>query len=109
MVRCPICEKGALREIDIEEKMFGISLGKYRGEICNKCGETFVNSNTMKKIEEKAKSKKLWGLTKKLKIVKTGNSLAIRIPANIAKFLNLKEGKELLIRPEQEKIIIELI
>ena len=36
------------------------------------------------------------------RIAKCGNSLAIRIPANIAKALALKEGDEVLILPSSE-------
>ena len=47
------------------------------------------------------------GLGKKAKITKTGNSLAVRIPKEIANFLKLKEGNEAYIHPEKDKIIIE--
>ena len=37
----------------------------------------------------------------------SGNSLAIRIPAKITKFLKLDIGEELLIYPEKKKLTIE--
>jgi len=43
----------------------------------------------------------------KTKIAKTGNSLAVRIPQRIAKFLDLKEGEETYIYPEKNKLIVE--
>ncbi|MDI6888996.1 MAG: AbrB/MazE/SpoVT family DNA-binding domain-containing protein [Methanocellales archaeon] len=110
MKKCPICEKGNLKEGEIEEKMFGISLGRYKAEICAECGESFVDEGTMKAIEQKARQLGIWGLTKKIKIVRSGNSLAIRIPADIARFLKLQEGKELFLHPEgTTKLAIEII
>lgn len=109
MTKCPICEKGELKNNEIEESMFGVYLGKFQAEVCNKCGESFTNEETTKKIENAAKEKGLWGLGVKTKIAKTGNSLAIRIPKNIAKFLNFKEGKEAFIHPEKDKLIVETV
>ena len=36
MTKCPMCDKGALIEGKVEEEMFGISLGKYDAEMCDK-------------------------------------------------------------------------
>ena len=87
--------------------MFGVYLGDFNAEICSKCGESFTDEVTTKNIGESAKKKGVWGLGKKTKITRTGNSLAIRIPKEIIKFLKLKEGKEAYIYPERDKIIIE--
>jgi len=67
-----------------------------------------TDSEVMKKIEEVAKKKGIWGLGKKTTIGKSGNSLAVRIPQKIAKYLHLKEGKEAYIHPEQNKIVIDI-
>lgn len=87
--------------------MFGVYLGDFPAEICTKCGESFTDEKTTKSIEEEAKKRGIWGLGKKTKITKTGNSLAVRIPNEIVKFLDLKEGEEAYIHPEKNKIIIE--
>ena len=106
-IKCPICENGTLRKGKIKETMFGIALGKFTAEICTKCSESFTDEKTTRAIEEAAKKKGIWGLGKKTKITKTGNSLAVRIPVEIANFLKLKEGKEAYIHPEKNKIVIE--
>ncbi len=106
-MKCPICEKGILKKGKIKEYMYGIYLGEFPAEICTKCNESFTDEETTRKIEEIAKKKGLFGLGKKTKITKTGNSLAIRIPKSIADFLKLKEGEETFIRPEDNKLIIE--
>jgi YgiT-type zinc finger domain-containing protein len=106
-MRCPVCEKGVLKSGKIKETMFGVYLGEFPAEICSKCNESFTDEKTTKSIEESAKKKGIWDLGKKTKITKTGNSLAVRIPKEIVKFLNLKEGGDAFIHPEDNKIIIE--
>ena len=106
-MRCPVCEKGILKKGKIKEAMFGVYLGEFSAEICTKCNESFTDEKTTKAIEQSAKEKGLWGLGKKTKITKTGNSLAVRIPKEIVNFLKLKDGKGAFIHPEKDKLIIE--
>lgn len=107
--KCPACSKGALRRGKVREEMFGVDLGEYPAEICDACGESFVDQDAMKEIEARAKKAGLWGLAKKVSIAKSGNSLVVRIPAELARFLHLKGGEEALVRPEgREKIVVEL-
>lgn len=106
---CPVCGKGKLRRGQIREDMFGIDLGEYPAEICDACGESFVDQESMRRIEAKAKAMGVWGLAKKVSIAKSGNSLVIRIPAELARFLGIKSGQDALVRPEgREKIVVEL-
>ena len=109
MTKCPMCDKGTLKKGKVEEEMFGISLGKYDAEICDKCGESFFDQDAVQKMEAKAKELGIWGLAKNMKVVKSGNSLSVRIPAKIARFLNLKEGENVLLYPDGEnKIVVEV-
>lgn len=109
MKKCPICEIGNLKEGNLEEEMFGISLGRYQAEICDNCGESIVDENTMLEIEQKARKLGIWGLAKKIKVVRIGNSLAVRLPADVAKFMKLHEGSEIFLHPEgTTKIILEI-
>ena len=106
-MKCPICNKGTLKENKIKETMFVVYLGEFPARLCTKCGESFTDEKTTKEIELAAKEKGIWRLGKKTKITKSGNSLAIRIPKDIIKFLDLKEGSEAYIHPEKNKLIIE--
>ncbi|MDP7115905.1 MAG: AbrB/MazE/SpoVT family DNA-binding domain-containing protein [Candidatus Woesearchaeota archaeon] len=106
-MKCPMCNKGILHKKTIKEYMFGTYLGQFPAEVCTKCNESFTDTETTRKIEEVAKKKGIWNLGKKTKITRTGNSLAVRIPKEIADHLNLKEGKEAYIHPEKNKLIIE--
>jgi len=106
-MQCPICGEGTLKKGKIKEYMFGTYLGEFQAEICTKCKESFTDSETTRKIEEAAKAKGVWNLGRKTKITRSGNSLAVRIPKEIADHLNLHEGKEAYIHPEKSKLVIE--
>ena len=107
-MKCPICENGELKKSKIKESMFGVYLGEFSANVCNKCGESFTDSFTTKRIEAAAKKKGVWGLANVTKITKTGNSLAVRIPKKIVDYLNLKNGEEIYIHPEHKKVILEI-
>jgi len=106
-MKCPICLKGDLKRRKIREVMFGVYLGEFPAEVCSYCGESFTDDKTTRKIEDAAKQKGIWGLGMKTKIMKAGNSLAVRIPKKIAHYLKLKQGEEAFIHPQDHKLVIE--
>jgi len=106
-MKCPVCEKGIMRKGKIKEEMYGVELGEFPAEICSSCRESLVDADTMRKIESAAKERGVWGLGNKIKIVRSGNSLAINIPKQIVDFLKLKEGTEAFIYPKERKLIVE--
>ena len=106
-MKCPICGKGVLRKGKHKETMFGVYLGQFPAEVCSKCNESFTDEKTTRAIEKSARRKGVWGLGRKTKITTSGNSLAVRIPKPIARFLKLRSGEEAYIHPEKGKIVIE--
>src|SRR3989344_4721525 len=107
-MKCPICGKGNLKKATIEEHMFGVYLGKFPASVCSACNESFTGEEATRKIEAAAKQKGIWNLGVKTKITRTGNSLAVRIPKPIADYLRLKEGEEAYIRPEKNRLVVEV-
>ncbi len=108
MKKCPICEKGNLKKVMERHFLFGVDLGMYPGEKCTACGEVFSDAEVMRKVEATAKAKGIWGLGRKTRIARTGNSLAVRIPKEVADYLRIKEGAEAYIHPEENKIVIDV-
>jgi hypothetical protein len=107
--KCPVCGKGSLKPAMIHEEMFGVELGAYPGEACAFCGETFLSTESMRAIEGRARELGLWGLASKVKIARSGNSLVVRIPAKLARYLKLKTGQEVMVSPEKEnRLVLEL-
>ena len=93
----------------MDYSLYGIILGKFNAEVCNKCREVFFDEETSKKMTQLAKEKGLWGLQTKTKIGQAGTTLDIRLPKKIIDFLNLQKGKEIEIYPEgKNKLVISI-
>lgn len=105
-MKCVFC-KAEMKKQDIEHKEYGVSLGKFPAMVCSHCGESFFDAETAKRIQQKSKEKGLFGLSRKVKVGKIGDSLMIRIPKEIAKFVHLKEGKEVRINPSEKGLVVE--
>lgn len=108
-MKCVLCN-GGLQEKVVEHKEFGVSLGKFPAKVCSSCGEAFFDSETVDKIQLKSKEKGLFGLAaKKTKVALVGNSLAVRIPKEIAQFVGLKKEEEIRVIPKsQHEIALEI-
>ncbi|MFZ1023874.1 MAG: AbrB/MazE/SpoVT family DNA-binding domain-containing protein [Thermoplasmata archaeon] len=107
--RCPACGKGVLRPARVHEEMFGVDLGVYDGEVCDRCGESFLTGKSMDQVEARAKELGLWGLATKVKVVRSGNSLVVRIPSPLARYLKLRSGQEVLVAPDKgRRLVLEL-
>ncbi len=107
--QCPVCGKGSLRTKKVREELFGVDLGTFEAEVCDACGETFFPAASVDRIQARAKELGLWGLATKVKVTRSGNSLVVRIPSSLAKYLKLKSGQEVLVAPEKNnRLVLEL-
>ena len=98
-MKCIVCNGHTVKKA-VEYREFGTSLGSFKADVCSKCGETYFDEDTAMRIQQKSKDLGLFGLARKAKIAKVGNSIAIRIPKELAEFLKLEKGKEVVIVPE---------
>ena len=106
--KCVLCN-GRLKKKIVEYTVYGKNLGSFPAKVCEKCGEQWFDEATAIKIEEAEKKEGLFGLCKQSKISYGGNSLIIRVPKEIAKFLNLKKESPVVIYPENKhKISIDI-
>jgi YgiT-type zinc finger domain-containing protein len=107
--RCPACGRGTLKLKRVREEMFGVDLGQYDAEVCEHCGESFFTPESVDQIERKAKELGLWGLASKVKVARSGNSLVVRIPSPLARYLKLKSGQEVILAPDRShRLVLEL-
>lgn len=81
---------GTLKKSQCPVEFFHIDFGIQECEVCTNCNAEYLEEKILAKIEEEVKKKKLFGLEKNITITKSGNSLVIRIPPEIAKFTNIK-------------------
>jgi len=100
-MKCIMCG-GTTAKQNVEYKEFGIVLGKYPGHVCEKCAEVYFDESTVDKIQQKSKELGLFGLAKKAKVGEIGNSIAIRIPKELATFLSLEKGMEVTLVPKSK-------
>ena len=108
-MKCPLCDKGKPVRKKTKYMYDDLDLGEYDALVCSKCGETFFTEESSLEIEIKAKKLGIWGMEKKSKISYAGNSLIVRIPKSIAKFMRLTKGKGILIKPEgKKKLVVEV-
>ena len=107
--KCPICEKGIMKSKKVKYSVYGIDLGSFPAQVCNYCQEEWFSETTALEIERLEKEKGLFGLSKKSKISYSGNSLIVRIPEAISKFMKLKKEKEIIIYPQgKNKLVVEM-
>ncbi len=101
MMKCVLCGgKTVQKQVDYKE--LEIPFGKFKAEACEKCGESYFDEHTAEEIQQKSKQLGLFGLAKKTTVAEVGNSMAIRIPKDLASFLSLKKGVEVTLTPKSK-------
>ncbi|MBI2044725.1 AbrB/MazE/SpoVT family DNA-binding domain-containing protein [Candidatus Pacearchaeota archaeon] len=99
--KCALCN-GKLKGKLVDYKIYGKSMGKFKALVCDFCGEKWFGEETARKIEEKEKELGLFGLSRETKISYSGNSLIIRIPKELARFMGLKKETSVILYPEDK-------
>lgn len=80
---------GELKWSKVNVEFFGIDFGLKDAEVCTSCGSEFLEQETLKEIEDNIKERNIFGLERKVSVTKSGNSLVIRIPPEIAEYLGI--------------------
>jgi hypothetical protein len=91
---CPVCGRGRLHLRKVNEEMFGIDLGTFAAEVCDNCWESFLTSERMDVLEDRAKELGLWGLASKVKVARSGSSFVVCILTPLARYLRRNSGQE---------------
>jgi hypothetical protein len=100
---------GKLKRSFTEVEFFGIDFGVMQADVCIDCGSEYLPQEVMEEIEREVKRRKLFGLERRGRVAKSGNSLVIRIPKDIAESLKIKRDLPIVIYPtEPKKLIIEV-
>src|SRR3989344_3528501 len=85
----------------------GIVCGILDIEYCQQCGEEYFPEETMETVEKKLKEHGLWGIQRKeATLWKSGGSVILRIPKDIARQLDLKPDEKVSIYVEGKKKLI---
>jgi len=106
-VRCKC--GGFLKKSKTEVEFFGIDFGIRACEICTRCGAEYISQELIEEIEAEVKSRGLFGLERKGRVTKSGNSLVIRVPKEIADSLNIEKDSQITIYPsDRKRLIVEI-
>lgn len=101
---------GILKLSQCPVEFFGLDFGVKKCEVCTSCNSEYLDDGTMKEVEEEVKKRKLFGMERKVAVTKSGNSLVMRWPPEIAEFLGLHYQDTLRVFPlSKKKIEVELL
>lgn len=101
---------GTLKKSQCSVEFYGIDFGIRDCEVCTSCGSEYLDQEVMQKLEEEVKKRKIFALERNVKVTKSGNSLVIRIPREIAEFLNIGYLSSLRMFPvEKGRLEIEVL
>ena len=99
--RCVFCNGKTKLEQETIELLDGkVVLKEQPYYSCKKCKKEFVTSEQMAETEKQINT---FCVTRP--IVSTGRSLALTIPADLAKFYNLKKGERVQLIPESRHML----
>ncbi len=98
-MECPIC-KGEMKKINDKIKEDGIEFEAFK---CQSCGEEIMDMKQLKSLADKYRKLRK---AKEIVFAKWGNSIAVRIPSEIAKEYKIKSGKPGIITKDKEGIKI---
>jgi|GEM_PF-871586 ssDNA-binding Zn-finger/Zn-ribbon topoisomerase 1 len=97
---CPVCQKGKMeKKKDIMEQD-GIEFESYK---CLECGEGIMNMKQLRLLASKYRKLRQ---AKDIIFAKWGNSIAVRIPSDIADEYNISVGKHGTLTKDKEGIKI---
>ena len=100
---------GELKRSVTEVEFFGIDFGVRKADVCIECGSEYLSQEVLEKVEAEVKRRGLFGLERRGRVVKSGNSLVIRIPKEIVESLKIKRDTPVIIYPsESKKLVIEV-
>ena len=99
-MKCPICQKGEMKKRKDVIEQDGVEFEAFQ---CPKCGEEIM---TMRQLKVLASKYQKLRHAKDITFAKWGNSIAVRIPSDIAEECNISIGKHGTLTKEKDGIKI---
>lgn len=97
-MKCPTCQKGTMEKKKDVIEQDGVEFEALK---CSQCGEEIM---TMKQLKALAGKYRKMRNAKEVTFAKWGNSIAVRIPSDIAKEYDIHAGKHGILVKEKEGI-----
>src|SRR3989338_947723 len=99
-MKCPVCQKGSMEKKKGIMEQDGIEFEAFK---CPDCGEEIM---TMKQLKVLAGKYRKLRDARDITFAKWGNSIAVRIPSNIAEEFKISAGKHGILTKDKEGIRI---
>ena len=99
-MKCPICNKETMEKVKDKIDNDGIEFEAFK---CSSCGEEIMNMSQLRSLAGKYRKLRK---AKEIIFAKWGNSIAVRIPSDMAEEYKIKSGKRGLITKDKEGIKI---
>lgn len=99
-MKCPICQKGLMKKKKDSIEQDGMEFEAYK---CLECGEEIM---TMKQLKVLANKYRKLRDAKDITFARWGNSIAVRIPSDIAEEYNISAGKRGILIKDKKSIKI---
>ena len=99
-MKCPVCQKGKMEKKKDVMEQDGIEFEAYK---CQECGEEIMDMKQLKVLAGKCRKLRS---AKDITFAKWGNSIAVRIPREIADEYNISAGKHGILTKDKEGIKI---
>jgi transposase-like protein len=99
-MKCPICNKTEMERVKDVVEQDGIEFEAFK---CASCGEEIMD---MKQLGTLASKYRKLRKAKEITFAKWGNSIAVRIPSDLAKEYHIEAGKSGILTKDKEGIKI---
>lgn len=99
-MKCPLCNKGRMEKVKDVIEEDGMPFEAFK---CNSCGEEIMDMQQLKVLANKYRKLRK---AKEVVFAKWGNSLAVRIPKEVAEEYRIKSGRQALLTTSREVIKI---
>lgn len=101
---------GPLRRTMAQVTFFDIDFGLREAEVCGACGAEYLDQSVLAEVEAEVKRRGLFGLERKVSVTKSGNSLVVRIPPELARFAGIHYKSLLRLYPvEHGRFEVEVV
>ncbi|MDI6902725.1 MAG: hypothetical protein QMC77_03230 [Methanocellales archaeon] len=101
---------GELRKSHTEVEFYGIDFGVRECEVCSSCGTEYLSEDIIEEMEEEIKNRGIFALERAVKITKSGNSLVLRLPPEIVKFLEIHHKSTVRLFPaDKHRLEVEVL
>lgn len=94
---------GKLKKSRTEVEFYGIDFGIKECEVCTSCNTEYLSDDVLEEIEREIKERGIFGLERDIRVTKSGNSLVLRLPPDIVKFMGIHYNTIVRLFPSDKK------